>query len=793
MKRTLLLFFSLITYSNFVAQDKLDKAIEILEKNYTQEKVYILFDKEQYVAGDKIFFQSFVFDGYNLSSISKTLYVELYDQSKKLVDKKTILINNGKASGTFDLNKTLNEDVYFIKAYTNWMANFDNQWNFIKPIPIYNSTSKKKLVPSKISKWSIEVFPEGGTFVNEISTKVAVRLYSQGKSPENWSGYLVDSEFPDNKIQSFTPLDDNVALFSMTPKFGKTYKVVVEDGKGNSQLSNLPTVVGSGINLKIDSERSGIKYTINAINLEKNVQNYSIVGTVNNQLAYKAKIKSKNSHVASIIPLKEIEQNGIMQISLFDNKDNLVATRLCFINENKLTENNIVIENSNLNNDPRALNSFGIRENSNFDNYTVVVKDVTDTDFSSQDNIFSNLFLTQDLKNPIKNPSQYFSKNANPEAMDALLISEKWKRFDWVKIMAGQKPLIKYNLTDNEFVSYYARLALNSRPLPNTLVNLVFKSDDGEPLLSQLTTDKNGDVLITNLNFDNSYFVNYFLNSTDKQQANLTLKLKPVIESNVTNLNFPQTGYDLKEPDENYITSSLLEKAFINTKNDEKIAHDDTLIEEVKIVKKKSDAIKKLNNELTSGVFSTMNATIFDFVNDNQETLLSSLGIFEWLQGRIAGLSMMMVTPGNYMPVIRGVEAGIFLDEINVSADAVRSISLSSIAMVKVIKGSILIGDSILIYTRKSNMKTPISKTAHINNKVEIKGYDKSTAFQVVNYAQDKYKALLSDWRQVLYWNPNFTNSTINFFNNDNAKNRQITIISFDKNDKLLYYNEIVK
>lgn len=791
MKRTLLLFFSLITYSNFVAQDKLDKAIEILEKNYTQEKVYILFDKEQYVAGDKIFFQSFVFDGYNLSSISKTLYVELYDQSKKLVDKKTILINDGKASGTFDLNKTLNEDVYFIKAYTNWMANFDNQWNFIKPIPIYNSTSKKKLVPSKISKWSIEVFPEGGTFVNEISTKVAVRLYSQGKSPENWSGYLIDSEFPDNKIQSFTPLDDNVALFSMTPKFGKTYTVVVEDGKGNSQLSNLPTVVGSGINLKIDSERSGIKYTINAINLEKNVQNYSIVGTVNNQLAYKAKIKSKNSHVASIIPLKEIEQNGIMQISLFDNKDNLVATRLCFINENKLTENNIVIENSNLNNDPRALNSFGIRENSNFDNYTVVVKDVTDTDFSSQDNIFSNLFLTQDLKNPIKNPSQYFSKNANPEAMDALLISEKWKRFDWVKIMAGQKPLIKYNLTDNEFVSYYARLALNSRPLPNTLVNLVFKSDDGEPLLSQLTTDKNGDVLITNLNFDNSYFVNYFLNSTDKQQANLTLKLKPVIESNVTNLNFPQTGYDLKEPDENYITSSLLEKAFINTKNDEKIAHDDTLIEEVKIVKKKSDAIKKLNNELTSGMFSSMNATVFDFVNENEDAQSYS-NIIQWLQGRAGGLTFQSDNTGNLVPYIRASQASIYLDEVKVDVEAVNSISVSDVAMVKIFKDYGLVPNAVAIFTRRGNLIKE-QRSKNIDNKIEIKAYNKANPFPSVDHSQTKYKNMINDTRQTLYWNPNFTNSIVNFFNNDSAKNRQITIISFDKNDKLLYYSEIVK
>ncbi|MCD9855954.1 hypothetical protein LUD75_14605 [Epilithonimonas sp. JDS] len=789
------IFTAFVVIFNFLiidAQNKLNIGIANLEENYSQEKVYILFDKEQYVAGDQMRFQSFIFDGYSLSSISKTLYVEFYDQSKNLIDKKTILINDGKASGIFEINKTLNEDVYFVRAYTNWMANFDSEWNFIKSIPIYNPASKKKLVLSQTAKWSIDTFTEGGTFVDQISTKVAVRLYSPGKSTKNWSGYLIDSDFPDEKIESFKSLDDNIAIFQMTPQVGKTYKVVVEDDEGNSQISKLPTVMDRGVNLKITAVKSGLEYTINAVNLEKNLQNFSIVGTINNQLAYKAKITSTNSQVSSVIPLKEIDQKGILQISIFNATDNLVAQRLCFLNHSKLNENTNIIENSNFNNEPRTLNIFDIKENSSVSNYTVLIKDVSDSNSSSQEDIVSSLFLTEDFKNPIKNPAQYFSKNANQVALDALLISEKWKRFDWSKVLNGQKPIIKYNLIDNEYISYNAKLALNSRPLPDTTVNLVFKSDDGEPVLSQLTTDKDGDILITNLNFEDSYFVNYFLNSNDKQQANLTLKLKSLIESNITKFNFPQTGYDLKEADENYQIPSNLEKAFINAENEEKIKHEETLIEEVKIVKKKSDAIKKLNDELTSGMFSSMNATIFDFVNDNQDAF-GSLNVLQWLQGRVAGLSIMMVGPGNYMPVIRGVEAGIYLDEISVSADMIRSISISSIAMVKVIKGSRLVGNSILIYTRSANMKTPISKSSNINNKVEIKAYDKVANFRTIDYSQAKYTGNVRDWREVLYWNPNFSNTKINFFNNDIATYREITIIGFDKNGMLFYNNEIVK
>lgn len=768
------------------AQSKLDHAIDNLEKNYAQEKVYILFDKEQYVAGDQINFESFILDGFSLSSISKTLFVELYDQNKNLIDKKTILINDGKALGTFKLNKTLNEDVYFVRAYTNWMANFGTEWNFIKPIPIYNSTSKKKIVLAETPKWSIGAFPEGGSFIDQTSSKIAVRLYSLGKSPKNWSGYLIDSEFPNEKILSFKSLDENVALLSIIPKLDKIYQVIVEDGSGNSRTITLPQVQNSGVNLKVETEKSGIKYTINAVNMPKNVENYTIVGTVNNQLAYKAQIKSTSQKVISTIPLNEIGQDGIIQISIFDEKDNPVLQRLCFLSVNKKDE--IILENKNLNNNPRAGNSFEIKPNSHKNSNTVLVKDVTDLDFSNRENILSSFFLTEDFKNPIKNPAQYFSKESNREALDAVMISENWKRFDWTKLIAGQKPVIKYNLIDNEYISYKAKLALNSRPLANTDVNLVFKNKEGEPLLSQFTTDQNGDIFINNLNFEDSYFVNYFLNSNEKQQDNLTLKLKPVIDPNILKVNLPQTRYELKEINEDYILPISLEKAFANAQNNEKIAHDETMIEEVKIVKRKSNATKKLNDDLTSGMFSSMNATIFDFVNDNQDAF-SSLNILEYLQGRVAGLQMMMVGPGNYMPVIRGVEVGIFLDEMEVGASGIGSVNVSDVAMVKVIKGSILIGNSILIYRRTSKLKTPSSRISTLKNTVELKAYDYSES----KYSINQVSGTETDARQVLYWNPTLKSAEVKFYNNDTVKKKAITVIGFDKNDQPIYYNEVVE
>ena len=87
IKYLFLIIVSCFTY-NLTAQTKLDTALKNLDENYAQEKIYILYNKEDYIAGENIWFKAFVFDGYKQSAISTNLFVELYDKNKKIIDKK---------------------------------------------------------------------------------------------------------------------------------------------------------------------------------------------------------------------------------------------------------------------------------------------------------------------------------------------------------------------------------------------------------------------------------------------------------------------------------------------------------------------------------------------------------------------------------------------------------------------------------------------------------------------------------------------------------------------------------
>jgi len=796
------IFFLLLISSvqPLLSQTKLEKAITNLEDHYEQEKVYLLTDKSQYAAGDQIWFKSFVFDGYNRSALSTTLFVELYNSDKKLIDWKTVLLTNGEGSGDFKLKEDLPEQIYFVRAYTPYMTNFSEDFQIVKTIPIYNPSSSESLEVSKNSDWSAKVFPEGGTFLNGMPTKFAVRLSSDASLPENWSGKIIDAQNPNVPIATFTSFDRNVASFKITPALGKKYQAIIQDKAGKSQTIDLPPVAGSGVNVEISSTKDGIKYSLKGVNLQQQLQNYKIVGTLNNHLVYKANISKLTNEISSLIPTKiSSGNNGVLQLAIFDEQENLVAKRLCFIKPNDLKIEKAEIIGQNLKPTPRSFNSVDLSPESVFKNYTVLVSEDDGSNNSEDENILSSLWLTGDFTSKIDAPAQYFSANANTEALDALLISENWKRFDWNSLLTGAVPTIKIN--SQKYLSYRVKPLKNNGLLKDTNVNLLLKLGKNDPVLNPFKTDQNGYIYLNNLNNSEPLNISLFVNSDNTKEANadnLFLTVEPLVSPTEFKGNFPSTKYRLVKTAGNKKVSPQISRAINTQKNIKKTSDADVQIEEVKLVGKKQDPKEELNKQLSSGMFSSMSSTIFDFVNEDQNTSGSN-NILDWLQGRVAGLTFQRDNSGINVPYIRGSKAKLYLDEILTDPSMIASLPTSNIAMVKIIKEGGLIDNAVAIYTMKGNMKPKSNeKQAPNTNSAVIKGYDKPSEFPIEMLDDDAPTKIENDTRETLYWNPNLFDSDyvpprIKFYNNDSAKQFKLLIISFDEDDNLLYDKKILK
>jgi hypothetical protein len=109
-----------------------------------------------------------------------------------------------------------------------------------------------------------------------------------------------------------------------------------------------------------------------------------------------------------------------------------------------------------------------------------------------------------------------------------------------------------------------------------------------------------------------------------------------------------------------------------------------------------------LNETYCSGLFSTSDGVYFDLL-DNTATS-GFFNIFDWLNGRVAGLQVYTTRNNVRLPYIRNQLAGVYVDEIRRDPDFLNLLPVTDIAMIKVIKGPFLGGfggasGAIAIYT----------------------------------------------------------------------------------------------
>lgn len=151
---SLLISFLLFTTLRAIGQDgksvkSLTDRIQKHDELFPAEKAYLTFDKPYYNAGDTLWFKSFLLNAdHTVNTRSNKLYVELFNDSSQLVERKVIALNNGLGLGEFSLDKALTDGNYSIKAYTNWQQNFGTDSYFLKNFYIGNASEKTWLLAS---------------------------------------------------------------------------------------------------------------------------------------------------------------------------------------------------------------------------------------------------------------------------------------------------------------------------------------------------------------------------------------------------------------------------------------------------------------------------------------------------------------------------------------------------------------------------------------------------------------------------------------------------------------------
>ena len=478
--------------------------------NFPREKAYLHFDNTSYYVGDTIWFKAYVtLAGQQIfSQISRPLYVELVDQTGHITDKQIIKLTQGEGNGQFVLPHSMLSGYYEVRAYTRWMLAFSEPQYFSRTFPIYQLTNSDKLERSITTyelspsmenrpletkeKLSVRFFPEGGQLVEGVTSQVAFKAESKDEGNIELSGTIYTKEGAE--ISSFETLHDGMGHFKYTPSAQPAVAKV--DFQGKKYELTLPQALPNGYVLSTVNNAGAllVKVSCNAAT----PQDTLAVFISHQGRPYVHQLISCRADTPQefILPTRKLPA-GVLQVSLINRAGNTLCERFVFSNPRA----------------PLQLSAEGLKEvytpyapircelqvkNAKGEpisgDVSVSIRDAVRSDYLEYDNnIFTDLLLTSDLKGYIHQPGYYFASPSprKQTELDILLIVHGWRKYDMSQAISTA-PFTPLQLPEAQLVlNGQVKSTILKNKLKDIALSVIVKKDD-QFITGGTVTDENG-------------------------------------------------------------------------------------------------------------------------------------------------------------------------------------------------------------------------------------------------------------------------------------------------------------
>ena len=325
---------------------------DIMNRQYIglpQEKVYLHFDNSSYYHGDKIWFKAYVVfaPSNGPTPLSQTLYVELLNPGGKIIEKKTLRIDEGQCHGDFTLNQLpFYSGFYEVRAYTQYMMNFGDDVAFSRAFPIFDRPKKagdytdRRIMHNSEARYGtsrpgvsqpkrldLRFYPEGGDIIAGIPCRIAFEALGPDGSVSDWEGIVRDRR-SDAVMAHMTPTSDSRGAFTLLAAEGRSYQAEVKhDGK--TYTFDLPPAKDDGIGLSIDNTTSPDTATVTIRRrYDGNTPTIGLILSSRGYIYYSGEISLDSTAVLKIDKCRI--PTGVSTITLTDAEGHTVADRMFF-------------------------------------------------------------------------------------------------------------------------------------------------------------------------------------------------------------------------------------------------------------------------------------------------------------------------------------------------------------------------------------------------------------------------------------------------------------------------------
>jgi len=769
------------------------------------EKIYLHFDRDNYLAGESAWFKAYLYSDFQPDTISTTLYVELMSDSVTVLSRLTLPVYLGCSNGQFDLPDTLVSGQYIIRAYTATLLNQppgqtagDVPFLYLHPLLVFGKKSTTPVAPRE-KKLRIEFFPEGGNFVTGLTNSVAFKITNEYGLPVSADGYVENEK--GERVAELKSYHDGMGVFDIMPEPASRYFAKLDiDSTGNSYP--LPVQTPSGVVFRIVRDDRGSFYELFSKAGAEGRTPARIVGQIQHHVVFRKELAAGKTDWSGVIDTRT-SMSGILQVTVFDKEDVPMAERLVFI-DNKEYLKTATLHIDTLNTGGRGKNQFSISFNDTISgNFSVAI---TDADYAlektSQQTIVSGLLLTADLKGYIHNPAYYFSSDNDSvrNALDLVMMVNGWRRFTWSAL--SQNSFRPLPFRDNGYITVAGRVMVRDTKKPLSdyeLVVLQTSADSLQNSFDMITTDKDGYFKMDSLIFfgETRFFV------TDiKGKKSKWLDIIPAGDSLPKIFSLPPADERLFYK-RNYTTSGSFGSK-LSFDYDAIAGENGKTLEAVNIKVKKKSALQELDEKYATGLFSGMSQKTIDLVNTNER--LYHRNIFEYIQGRVAGISVVkngidyiLYYRQNFSMTSGRIPMKLFLDEMQVDASIIATIPADQVAMLKVYSTFVGAegngaGGVLAVYTKKGADVKTMQGSADV---FSWKGYSVTREFYTPDYSV-AIADTKPDHRITLHWLPvTFVEQAdaklpLIFYNNDRTKRFRIIAEGITWDGKLLHLEKII-
>ncbi len=495
------------------------------------EKAYLQFDKAYYAAGDTLYFKAYVTAGerHQPTDISGVLHVDFINPKNEIEQSEPLQIDSGVCWGDFVLPDSLPAGNYRIRAYTQWMRNWGETDFFEKNISIGSlkkndtNTLSTQPVQTTKSKADIQFFPEGGSLVVSIPTRVAFKAIASNGLSVDVKGVVIDKQ--NKEVGTFASTHAGMGIFVLTPTDDNSYRAKIIFADGTQNMVDLPTPVLAGASLTVDNHSDATAtITVRVSNPFYHAnQNQSLFLLIYSGGTVISAPFTLDANVISLNIAKRQLHTGVARVTLFSSGGEPLCERLFFVQ--KQNELALHIDSAKTEYARRekvkiwlnAKEASGANATGHF-SMSVIDESLVPANETNETTILTYLLLTSDLKGYIEQPTYYFtdtSEHAHND-LDVLMLTQGYRGFEWKQVLDSSHVSLAY-LPEKGFDISGLVTNLSGKPLQNAAINLL--PADGGFVLSRTTDDK-GLFHFSNLVFTDTFHV--ILNAANEKGRNTT-------------------------------------------------------------------------------------------------------------------------------------------------------------------------------------------------------------------------------------------------------------------------------